>query len=96
MAYGNIELEKIDGAFIERDHKKTFEYSAHILSEWDREHGFDYRVFTGPLGETRPARILKTVAYVCIDEDFSGNPVVEKWYIRHQWNREQERIEQLY
>jgi len=26
--------------------------------------------------------VLKTVAYVVVDEDFDGNPIVEKWHIK--------------
>lgn len=31
----------------------------------------------------RYARVLKTVAYVVVDEDEFGKPVVEKWEIKH-------------
>ena len=90
MAVSNdnmIEYSNVDGCFVEKEYKKRFEYTSAILSDWDKEHGFNYRVFVGPLCETRPANILKTVAYVCVDEDANGDPVVEKWRIRHEWNR---------
>jgi len=30
----------------------------------------------------RYALVKKTVAYVCVDEDDYGQPVVEKWHIK--------------
>jgi hypothetical protein len=33
-------------------------------------------------GSTRTAKILKTVAYVAIDEDENGLPVFEKWPLK--------------
>jgi hypothetical protein len=41
-----------------------------------------HRIYVGNAGETRLARILKTVAYVVIDEDANGAPVYEKWPLR--------------
>jgi len=32
--------------------------------------------------ESRYGKVLKTVAYIAIDEDEYGNPVVEKWDIK--------------
>jgi len=31
----------------------------------------------------RYAKVMKTVAYVVVDEDDDGQPVVEKWYIKN-------------
>jgi hypothetical protein len=33
-------------------------------------------------GTKRTATVKKTVAYVAVDEDEFGNPVVEKWQIK--------------
>jgi len=45
--------------------------------------GYDNMIYVGPMGsETRYAKILKTVAYVVIDENADGTPVVEKWNIK--------------
>ena len=56
-----------------------FEYSAR--PDGDRPGlsvvDFPSRVFT--CDGDRAARILKTVAYVVIDEDADGEPIVEKW-----------------
>jgi len=38
-------------------------------------------------GSFRFANVLKTVAYVVIDEDEYGNPVIEKWNIKTDWAR---------
>ena len=35
---------------------------------------------------TRAARVLKTVAYVAIDEDEYGQPILEKWDLRAHRN----------
>jgi len=43
--------------------------------------GFPHLVFVGN-GEVRFAKVLKTVAYIVIDEDANGDPVVEKWAIK--------------
>lgn len=42
---------------------------------------FPHIVYVGT-GETRLAKVLKTVAYVVIDEAADGSPVVEKWSLR--------------
>jgi hypothetical protein len=34
------------------------------------------------LDGTRSAIIKKTVAYICVDEDENGNPVLEKWQLK--------------
>ena len=57
-----------------------FEYSdrGDEVDPWCPE--FPHRVAVGH-GETRVARVLKTVAHVVIDEDEEGKPVVERWKI---------------
>ena len=81
-----VEYSKVNGCFTEKTYKRNFEYTDAILSQWDVEHGFTHRIFVGPLSETRPAVIKKTVAFVCVDENETG-PVIEKWQIRHNWDR---------
>lgn len=44
---------------------------------------FPHIIYVG-VGETRFARVLKTVAYVVTDEDADGTPVVEKWAIKNR------------
>ena len=44
---------------------------------------YDKIIYVGPTGsESRYAKILKTVAYVVIDENADGSPVVEKWKLK--------------
>ena len=81
-----VEYHQVNGCFKECQFKQRFEYSDAILSDWDIANGFTHRIFVGPLSETRPATIKKTVAFVCVDENESG-PIVEKWNIRHEWQR---------
>lgn len=38
-------------------------------------------------GSFRFGRILKTVAYIVVDEDEFGKPVIEKWDIKTIWAR---------
>ena len=87
--YDNVNLKgnaPILGAFNEKTNGHRFEFT----SRSDQECGafapdYPHAVFVGPWGsvETRPARVLKTVAYVVVDEDAEGNPVVEKWAIKY-------------
>jgi len=67
------------GQFILSDtgHTRYFRVSR---NPWGLENGLPHEIDTidGP----RPARILATVAYVSIDEDECGKPVIEKWAIR--------------
>jgi hypothetical protein len=81
------DYQDIDGMFREKECKNHFEYSNKILSDWDKEHGFTHRIWVGPLGESRPATIKKTVAYVSVDIDENSNPIIEKWKIKHCWRR---------
>lgn len=84
MGYCNTNdypMSEILGSFIEKDVKGCHEYSPNpdrleMTNPWEFPHilhtndGFRY------------ARIMKTVAYIAVDEDAYGQPVVEKWYIR--------------
>lgn len=48
--------------------------------EWAKE--FPHRVQTGKqIEQWRYAIVKKTVAYICVDEDEYGRPVLEKWNI---------------
>jgi hypothetical protein len=49
-------------------------------SEWAQVQGATHTLCT--IDGERPARLLKTVAYVGVDEDEYGNCVWEKWQIR--------------
>jgi hypothetical protein len=68
------------GQFVEKDFGKTHEYS--LIGDdgllWMGDE-FPHKLWT--LDGFRHARILKTVAYIIVDEDEYGLPVIEKWYI---------------
>jgi hypothetical protein len=77
MAFAPFEIRTV-GAFVEAGFKNLFEFDR--LS--DRED-FPFRVWvTSPVkgidSGWRYARVLKTVAYLVVDEDDNGD-VVEKW-----------------
>ena len=69
------------GVFTLAENGNRFEYRANDTGFQELE--FPFLVAVGPLGEDfRFARILKTRAYLAVDEDAAGNPVVERWIIR--------------
>tara|TARA_R100000951_G_scaffold102070_1_gene93997 strand:- start:606 stop:899 length:294 start_codon:yes stop_codon:yes gene_type:complete len=75
------------GSFVEKLVGKDHEYSANTDLEsgwsatWDQfAKEFPHKLWT--LDGFRYARILKTVAYIVVDEDEYGNPVVQKWNIK--------------
>ena len=78
-------MNTVVGCFVEKDFGKTHEYS--LIGEesgamWLRCR-YPHKLWT--LDGFRHARILKTVAYIVVDEDEYGLPVEEKWYIKqHQ------------
>ena len=73
------------GEFIEKDCKKSFTYKL-SNNTWGLSHGLKYEIDV--LDGTRCANITKTRAYVCIDEDSQGNPVIETWILskHNQYN----------
>lgn len=74
------------GSFEEKDCGNYFEFSEN-RDEIPGMENFPHKVWVTSLkpgidGGFRYARVLKTVAYICVDEDAHGDPVVEKWYIK--------------
>jgi hypothetical protein len=70
------------GSFVEKEVRGFHEYSANtddMSGESVFTRSFPHVLHT--LDGVRYARILKTVAYIAVDEDAYGMPVVEKWYI---------------
>ena len=56
---------------------------------FDKGDGWPHRVWvTNPIENIdsgfRYARVLKTVAYIVVDEDEYGDAIVEKWNIKKQ------------
>ena len=75
----------IVGSFTEKDCDNLFEFSTNheeMTDEWDFPHLI--WVSHNAVGQWnyRYGKVLKTVAYIAIDEDEYGNPVVEKWDIK--------------
>lgn len=77
-------LEYISGCFLEKDYGKPFEYGIRVH---DFSNGFaslsdfPHIVFIGNRS-FRYAKVKKTIAYIVVDQDDNGKPVVEKWDIK--------------
>lgn len=73
----------VQGAFRLPETNKNFEFIERNACDLPTfAPDFPHRVFVGAAGtDTRCARVLKTVAYVVVDEAADGSPVVEKWAI---------------
>ena len=86
MAYFTYAV-KPKGAFTEKEYGNPFEYSLNDdPMSWCED--FPHKVWVGDVVNNngyRYAIVKKTVAYVCVDEDEFGLPVIEKWNIlRHR------------
>jgi hypothetical protein len=68
------------GEFQEKEYGKHFTYRK-TDNLWAIEHGFMHEVDV--LDGVRFARVMKTVAYVCTDEDEYGKPVHQIWQIKN-------------
>jgi hypothetical protein len=81
MAFATNPASAVLGGFTHALTNKFFEF---IKAEhpWAEQFEMPYEVFIGPSGETRFARILKTVAYVCVDESADGSPILQRWPIK--------------
>jgi hypothetical protein len=78
------------GQFTERSVGKTHEYS-NVPAGYFREWGGNWSMFKHKLWTLdghRYALIKKTVAYIVVDEDDAGLPVIEKWDIANHKNWE--------
>lgn len=78
----------VSGRFIHKETCRPFEFVnaldvLQVVGKGGKLEMFPQLVYVGPLGdETRMARVLKTVAYVIVDETDDGKLVVEKWPIK--------------
>ena len=87
MAYWT-HTENPIGVFVEKEVGNYFEYSKNndfgeVPIGWADK--YPHKVWVGGLANDqgyRYARVLKTRAYICVDEDEYGQPVVEKWYFK--------------
>jgi len=91
MAYYTHTQDPI-GVFVEKDTGNYFEYSLNdelVLAppaHGGRNMEFPHKVWVGGEGVCgqwgyRYAVVMKTRAYIAVDEDEDG-PVVEKWYLK--------------
>tara|TARA_B110000977_G_scaffold7854_1_gene10640 strand:+ start:50 stop:328 length:279 start_codon:yes stop_codon:yes gene_type:complete len=81
--------KNVIGVFTEKDYGNRFEYS--LLEDTDGASfvgsNYNHKVWVGGLVNDqgwRYADVKKTVAYVVVDEDSAGRPIVEKWNIKNQ------------
>lgn len=72
----------IRGCFTHKEFGTYFEFSAATIAEsaWT-EPQYNMKVWVRG-GDWRLAQVLKTVAYVIVDEDQHGCPVVERWPLK--------------
>lgn len=76
--------DKNIGEFTEVDQGHCFTYESVLgTDQWAVNHNLPHIIHFRD-GIMRYGRVLKTIAYVCIDEAADGTPVLEKWKInRH-------------
>lgn len=75
------ELPLIFGRFTEKSHGHTFEYAERRHPDDNFVPDYPHMIYVGD-GQTRIAKVLKTVAWVVIDETENG-PVFVKWDIKN-------------
>lgn len=75
------------GEFFLPETKKWFTFGP-SKNPWGLSHGLPHEIDV--LDGTRPANVKKTVAYVSVDEDEYGKPVLQKWNISKAkvWSKE--------
>lgn len=68
----------------EKQHKLLHTVYDGSPDDWAKEKGATHTLFTGegPGRGTRPAKLLKTVLFVGVDEDPEGGIVWQKWDIK--------------
>lgn len=76
------------GSFKHKETGRHFDFTKpldvfQVVEKNGKVNSFPHLVYVGPNGDqTRFARVLKTVAYVVVDETTDGKFVVEKWPIK--------------
>lgn len=89
LAHTDNKLQVL-GCFVEKECGNYFEYAMEedyqefFIAGKKRE--FPHRVFVmdNPIFECgyRRALVKKTIAYIVVDEDDYGQPIIEKWYLK--------------
>lgn len=85
MAYLTYTQNPI-GSFIEKEVGNTFEFSKNnepmnVMEDFPHKVWVASGQIAGDSG-FRYANVKKTVAYIAVDEDEFGLPVIEKWFIK--------------
>ena len=85
MAYYTYTKDPI-GVFVEKDTGNYFEYSDNeepmkIMEDFPHKVWVASGQIAGDSG-FRYAHVKKTVAYIVVDEDEFGLPVIEKWHLK--------------
>ena len=85
MAYYTYTKDPI-GVFVEKDTGNYFEYSdneepMNIMEDFPHKVWVASGQIAGDSG-FRYAHVKKTVAYIVVDEDEFGLPVIEKWHLK--------------
>ncbi len=69
------------GNFTLIENRKTFFFEP-TSNDWAKSHGATHDLLLQNGEVRRAVRLLKTVAYVAVDESADGSPVWQKWLIR--------------
>ena len=69
------------GGRFRNEKDKIFEYRL-STDAWGLKHGLPHEIFVLDGKQTRACLIKGTVAYISIDEDAEGKPVLQKWKIK--------------
>jgi len=92
MGWAPFESETVMGRFVEAEFKNDFEWEKRTEEDfnwdWNPEYPDKIWVYNGTAGDDcgyRIGKVMKTVAYVVIDIDDEGIPVVGKWKIKEVW-----------
>jgi len=93
MAYYTYTKDPV-GVFVEKDTGNYFEYSNNE-EPMNIMEDFPHKVWVGGGGVCgmsgfRYAHVKKTVAYIAVDEDEYGLPVIEKWHLKNNRRYENE------
>lgn len=68
------------GYFVEKEFKYEFTYRK-TTNEWALGYGFEYEFDVGYSTEVRFCNVKKTRAYIVVEEDETGLPVVQTWVL---------------
>ena len=83
MALAPMNVEPVLGEFVEKDFGNYFHYSENNHCFLDFHKDYPHIVWVGGIGQQyRYANVKKTVAYICVDENADGTPVIEKWQLK--------------